>query len=45
MAIGVLKFACCQPLAVSDVNVTLPSEVPAVVHRCPKCVPVFVVPL
>ena len=32
-ATGVAKVACCQPLAVSPVKVTVPSLVPVPVHR------------
>jgi hypothetical protein len=45
IAIGVAKFACCQPVAVSPPNVTVPSSVPVADHRWPTCVPVFPDPL
>ena len=44
--IGELKFACCHPVDVSLVNVTLPSSAPALVQSEPTWVPAFnVVPL
>ena len=45
MATGVAKETCCQPVAVSPVNVAEPSWVPVLVHRWPTCVPVLPVPL
>ena len=44
-ATGVAKVACCQPVAVSPVNVTVASRVPAAVHSDPVCVPVLPAPL
>jgi hypothetical protein len=45
MATGEEKLACCQPDAVSPVNVTVESFVPVLVHRLPMWEPVLVVPL
>jgi hypothetical protein len=45
IATGDEKLACCQPDAVSLVNVTVASFVPVLVHRFPMCVPVLVGPL
>ncbi len=44
-ATGVAKFACCQPVAVSPVKVTVASRVPALVHSEPVWVPVLPAPL
>jgi hypothetical protein len=41
IATGVAKFACCQPEAVSPVNVTVPRFPPVLDHRLPTCVPVL----
>ena len=40
-ATGVPKFTCCQPEAVSLVNVAVASSVPLIVHRLPMCVPML----
>ena len=45
IATGWPNVTCCQPLAVSLVNVAVASSVPVRVHRWPTWVPVFVVPL
>ena len=45
IATGVEKFACCQPVAVSPVKVTVASLVPALVQRFPTWVPVLPAPL
>jgi len=45
IATGAEKLACCQPEAVSFVNVTDASRVPVLDHRCPVWVPLFVEPL
>ena len=42
---GVENRASCQPVAVSLLNVTVASFVPASVHRLPTWVPVLPVPL
>ncbi len=42
---GTEKFTCCQPDAVSLVNVAVASNCPVEVQSSPVCVPVFVVPL
>ena len=42
---GEANVACCQPLALSLVNVTLPSRVPVADQRLPTCVPVVCVGL
>ena len=42
---GVENVACCQPEAVSPVNVTDARSVPVAVHKCPVWVPVFELPL
>ncbi len=44
-ATGVAKVACCQPVAVSLLNVTVASRVPVLLHSDPVWVPVFPVPL
>ena len=41
-AIGVAKLTCCQPEAVSPLNVAVPSEAPVADHRWAVCVPVLV---
>ena len=41
METGMAKLACCQPEAVSPVNVTVPSRVPVLLQRLPMWVPVF----
>ena len=41
IATGVAKLACCQPVAVSPVNVAVASRVPVRDHRLPTCVPVL----
>ena len=38
---GVAKVTCCQPEAVSLVNVAWASSVPVAVHRLPMWVPVL----
>lgn len=38
------KLTCCQPVALSLVNVALASRCPLVVHRLPTWVPVLAVP-
>ena len=45
IATGVAKLACCQPLAVSPVKVTVASLTPAEFHSDPVWVPVFAAPL
>ncbi len=45
MGTGVEKVACCQPVALSLVKVTVASLVPVRVHRFPMWVPVLPVPL
>src|SRR5262245_60035494 len=45
MLTGLEKFACCHPLAVSLVKVTVASRVPEALQRLPTWVPVFVEPL
>jgi hypothetical protein len=45
IATGVVKFTCCQPDAVSPLNVAVASWVPVLLHRVPVCVPVLVEPL
>jgi hypothetical protein len=45
IATGEAKVTCCQPVAVSPVNVALASSVPVLVQRWPTCVPVFAAPL
>ena len=45
MATGLAKVTCCQPEAVSLVNVALASLVPVALHRLPTWVPVFAVAL
>ena len=45
MSTGWAKFTCCQPLAVSLVNVAEASSWPLAVHRLPMCVPVLVLAL
>jgi hypothetical protein len=39
------KVTCCQPDAVSFVNVALPNKAPDVDQIFPTCVPVFVLAL
>src|SRR6478609_9842424 len=41
MAMGVAKFTCCQPLAVSEVNVAVASSWPLGDHKLAVCVPVL----
>jgi hypothetical protein len=41
IAIGVVKFACCHPDAVSLVKAAVPSKVPVAVHSRPVWLPVF----
>ena len=38
---GCANITCCQPDALSPVNVALASSVPVLVHRLPTCVPVL----
>jgi hypothetical protein len=45
IATGLPKLTCCQPVAVSLVNVACPNTVPVLDHRLPTCVPVFPLPL
>ena len=45
IATGWPNVTCCQPLAVSSLNVAVASSVPVRVHRWPTCVPVLVAPL
>ena len=45
IATGLEKVTCCQPVAVSLVNVAVASRVPEPLHRLPTCVPVFPAPL
>ena len=45
IAIGDAKLTCCQPEAVSPVNVAVPRSAPVPVQRCPTCVPVLPEPL
>jgi hypothetical protein len=42
---GLPKLTCCQPEAVSPLNVADASFVPDAVHRFPTWVPVLPVPL
>ncbi len=42
---GFENETCCQPVAVSLLNVAVASSVPVRVHRWPTCVPVLVEPL
>ena len=44
-ATGDAKFACCQPLALSLLNVTVASRVPVPFHNDPVWVPVLPLPL
>ncbi len=39
--IGVENDACCQPLALSPLNVAVPRRLPVLVHSEPTWVPVF----
>ena len=41
IATGVASSICCQPEAVSLLNVIEPSSVPALLQRLPTCVPVL----
>jgi hypothetical protein len=41
MFTGVENMACCHPVALSLVNVTVASRVPVRVHRLPTWVPVL----
>jgi len=41
MATGVEKFTCCQPEALSPVNVAVASRAPVLLQRLPTCVPVL----
>src|SRR3954447_18616627 len=41
MATGAAKFTCCQPLAVSEVNVAVANSWPLGDHKLPVCVPVL----
>ena len=41
IAIGLARFICCQPDAVSPVNVTDARSVPVRVHKWPTWVPVL----
>ena len=45
IATGAENVTCCQPVAVSLVNVAVASSWPVLVHRWPTWVPVFVAPL
>ena len=45
IATGVIRFTCCQPLAVSLVKVTLANDVPLLLQRCAVWVPVLLGPL
>jgi hypothetical protein len=45
IATGVEKFTCCQPVAVSPVNVAVASKVAELLQRCPMWVPVLFTPL
>ena len=45
IATGVEKLTCCQPEAVSFVNVAVASSVPVLDQRLPTCVPVLPLPL
>src|SRR5690242_13168159 len=40
IATGLEKLTCCQPLAVSLVNVAVASKTPPLLHSSPICVPV-----
>ena len=42
---GLANVTCCQPDAVSLVNVAWASSWPLAVHRLPTCVPVLAVAL
>ena len=42
IATGAFSATCCQPVAVSPVNVACDSSAPAEFHRLPTCVPVLV---
>jgi hypothetical protein len=44
-ATGVARVACCQPLVVSLVKRTEPSNLPAADQRWPVCGPTFLAPL
>ena len=44
-ATGVTSVTSSQPEAVSFVKSAVASNPPALVHKCPVCKPVFVVPL
>ena len=41
MVTGTLNITCCQPEAVSLVNVAVASSPPSLLQRWPTCVPVF----
>ena len=41
IATGVLNVTCCQPTAVSAVNVAVASNWPSCDHRCAVCVPLL----
>jgi hypothetical protein len=45
MSTGVVKFSCCQPVALSPLKVPVASRVPLLVHRLPTCEPVLAVDL
>ncbi len=45
MRTGAAKVAVCQPVAVSLVKVTVPSNVPVSLQSDPVCVPVLRLPL
>ena len=45
IATGVGRFICCQPEAVSPLNVVVARSVPVLDHKWPVCVPVFVLNL
>ena len=45
IATGVAKLTCCQPVAVSLLNVAVARSVPEAVQRWPTWVPVLPAPL
>jgi len=45
MVTGVANVTCCQPEAVSPLNVALPRSVPVPVQSLPTWVPVLAAPL
>jgi hypothetical protein len=45
IATGDEKVTCCQPDALSPVNVAVAKSAPELDHKCPTWVPVFVMAL